>query len=211
MSRKVFSGFPAGHGVKGMIGSAANDGPACLNAEQTLPSRVAKRSDDPLAREGLRLFVEGGHDVPDLDLLNRLAINECASGKALIHNHQVMAETRQGIEMLWPADGLHAGDRDRCAPFVPACAHLPDDRRGVDHEELVCRLLQQLLPVRHDQRVESQTPRDFSKHQGFAAARGEHEQGPTSLRGALIGGKNALNTGFLIGPQGDERRNIMLG
>jgi len=77
-----------------MIGSTDHDDSACVNAEQALPSWTAKRSDDPLTREGLRLFVEGCNDISDLDLLNRLPVDERASGEAFIHNHQVVAEAR---------------------------------------------------------------------------------------------------------------------
>lgn len=188
-----------------MIGSTDNELSTCMNAEQACPGSTAKRSDDSLVREGLLPFVEGGHDVADLDLLNRLAINERASGKALVNDHQLVAETRQGLEMLGPADRLHAGHNDRRAPFVPACAHLPDDCGRIDHAELIRRLLQQLLPLRNDERLETEAAAGFRKHQGFAAACGKHEQGPASLGFALIGVKDPLNARFLIGPQRDGR------
>src|SRR6266487_4774445 len=100
--------------------------------------------------------------------------------------------------MLRSADRLHAGDGDRRAPFVSACAYLPDHRGGVDDTELICCLLQQLRPVRDDEGSQSETTGGFGKHQGFAAAGGKYEQGSPSLRGALVGIKHALNTDFLI-------------
>src|SRR6266516_1182530 len=128
-----------------------------------------------------------------------------------VYDHQVIAEQLQLFQMFGPGNGLNAGNGDRSTPFVAACSYLPDNRHRVDQVKLLRRLLQQLLTVSDDERIEAKTTGDISKDNGLATARRKDNQCAPSLWLVLVGSKDTFNTDFLIGAQGDKRPCSLLG
>src|SRR5437763_9339952 len=113
--------------------------------------------------------------------------------------------------MLWAADGLHGGYGNRCAILMPTCPHLPNDSQRINQPKLLRRLLEQFLTMRNDERIESEPPRNFGKHTGFAATSRQHHQRLPPFGTAVIGREDPFHTGDLIGAQSDGWNRCQYG
>ena len=96
-----------------------------------------------------------------------------------------------------PTQGLHTGHHRGCRQLIAFSLDDPERQSRIDEVELVHCLLDQLIPVRQDQRAASPPLDEQREDDRFACPRGQDKQGPLhSTRG---GGQEGRDRFVLVG------------